>query len=338
MGEKKFTKNEILQAIKSLARRKERTWITCKEFVGDTKISMRHILKYFDKWNDAIEQAGLQPLDRKGRPDKDKGLSKEQLIEKMKHEARKAGTKHLKLQDFKKHTRISDRPIYRLFPGGWIQALKAAGLKPDPGYNIKIPDEALFDDYFKVVNDMQGRFPNYPQFARRSKYSIGVYEHRFGNFTEFRKHAIQHGIAKGWIKPEATQPSIENLRVNASPKEQSYKPLDDRPVLGEKIDFRGLLHAPVNEQGVVYLFGMLSRDLGFVVESVQSSFPDCKAKRRLKDNRWQRVRIEFEHKSSNFVLHKHDITKCDLIVCWEHDWKDCPLEVISLKNYTKTHK
>jgi hypothetical protein len=22
---------------------------------------------------------------------------------------------------------------------------------------------------------------------------------------------------------------------------------------------------------------------------------------------------------------------CDVIVCWENDWKDCPIEVIALK-------
>ena len=26
------------------------------------------------------------------------------------------------------------------------------------------------------------------------------------------------------------------------------------------------------------------------------------------------------------------VTKCDLIVCWEHNWPECPLEVIELKS------
>ncbi|MBD3351570.1 MAG: hypothetical protein GF364_08790 [Candidatus Lokiarchaeota archaeon] len=50
-----------------------------------------------------------------------------------------------------------------------------------------------------------------------------------------------------------------------------------------------------------------------------------------KRNRWQRVRIEFEYVSSNFQQHGHDPHQCDLIVCWEHDWKDCPLEVLELR-------
>jgi hypothetical protein len=28
--------------------------------------------------------------------------------------------------------------------------------------------------------------------------------------------------------------------------------------------------------------------------------------------------------------HGHDPAGCDLIVCWQHDWPDSPLEVIEL--------
>jgi hypothetical protein len=43
------------------------------------------------------------------------------------------------------------------------------------------------------------------------------------------------------------------------------------------------------------------------------------------------VRIEFEYRSRNFLTHKHDARQCDLIVCWEDDWPDSPLEVLELK-------
>ena len=47
--------------------------------------------------------------------------------------------------------------------------------------------------------------------------------------------------------------------------------------------------------------------------------------------KWEDVWIEFEFKSSHFKAHNHDINECDVIVCWEHDWKDCPIEVIELR-------
>jgi hypothetical protein len=90
------------------------------------------------------------------------------------------------------------------------------------------------------------------------------------------------------------------------------------------MDFRGLRHEPVNEQGVVLLFGMVAKELGYIVEAVQSGFPDCEAKRQIAPQRWQRVHIEFEFESRNFRDHGHPITGCDIIVCWRHNWPDPP--------------
>jgi hypothetical protein len=67
------------------------------------------------------------------------------------------------------------------------------------------------------------------------------------------------------------------------------------------------------------------------IEEIKPGFPDCVG-RRFVGKGWERISIEFEFRSSNFVQHRHDPSKCDLIICWEHDWKDCPLEVIELKS------
>ena len=37
------------------------------------------------------------------------------------------------------------------------------------------------------------------------------------------------------------------------------------------------------------------------------------------------------HPSGNFLRHAHEPTGCDLIVCWEHNWPESPLEVVELK-------
>ena len=103
---------------------------------------------------------------------------------------------------------------------------------------------------------------------------------------------------------------------------------------GSFLNFRGLQHAPINEQGVVFLFGMVAFELGYVVESVATGFPDCEAKRRIKGSTeaWERIRIEFEYQSKSFIDHGHDATQCDIIVCWKHNWPECPLEVLDLSS------
>ena len=79
------------------------------------------------------------------------------------------------------------------------------------------------------------------------------------------------------------------------------------------------------------MFGIMSERLGFVVTRIQSEFPDCEALRLVDEDRCQRVWIEFEYESRNFLKHLHDVNGCDLIVCWKHNWPECPLEVVELR-------
>jgi len=106
----------------------------------------------------------------------------------------------------------------------------------------------------------------------------------------------------------------------------------NKSIVGDVINFRGLVYGPVNEMGVVALFAKISEELGFIIEEIKAGFPDCVARRQV-DKGWERVAIEFEYCSSSFGRHGHDPQGCDLIVCWEHDWELCPVPVLSLKQY-----
>jgi hypothetical protein len=142
-----------------------------------------------------------------------------------------------------------------------------------------------------------------------------------------------------------TDPITIAEAVNLPPREFKKKyllaegsggPRPDR--FGDPINFRGLAHEPVNEMGVVFLFGMIARELGFVVEAVHTPFPDCDAKQKVSTGRWKRVRIEFEFESRNSRDHGHPLEACDVIVCWRHNWPDCPsnLKVIELSSVIKS--
>lgn len=110
--------------------------------------------------------------------------------------------------------------------------------------------------------------------------------------------------------------------------------LKKRRVFGDKIDFASLSCAPVNELGVVYLFGVLHKSFDYRIESIQAGYPDCIARRKIGRNRWEEVRIEFEFNSKSFVSHGHDPSSVDVIICWIHDWMNCPddIEFIELKS------
>ncbi|MGH7244743.1 MAG: hypothetical protein ACREJD_15120 [Phycisphaerales bacterium] len=103
---------------------------------------------------------------------------------------------------------------------------------------------------------------------------------------------------------------------------------------GMPLEGRVMATAPVNEQGVVLLFGQMAEELGFRVERVGTRYPDCVGW-RLVNGIWKRVRIEFEFLSSRF---DHDPSGCDLVVCWRHDWEGCPVEVLPLAERGKFSK
>ncbi len=109
-------------------------------------------------------------------------------------------------------------------------------------------------------------------------------------------------------------------------------------VYGDPIDFRGVRHAPVDVGGVIFLFGMVARELGFNVEAMSSGFPRCEAKRQIAPGKWARVRIEFELESRNFRDAGRNPGACDLIVCWRDTWTDRPasLDVLSIERVLPT--
>jgi len=81
-----------------------------------------------------------------------------------------------------------------------------------------------------------------------------------------------------------------------------------------------------------------ARRLGFVVHHLQPAFPDCEAMRETIRGHWQRLRIEFEFESRSFLKHRHKKNGCDIIVCWRHNWPECPASIEVLELSKELHK
>jgi hypothetical protein len=91
---------------------------------------------------------------------------------------------------------------------------------------------------------------------------------------------------------------------------------------GRTFDFE-----PHNEMGVVVLFGRFYDLLGFEgIVHVGTRCPDCIAVRQ-----GRTLRVEFEHRSSNYLNHRHALTQADVLVCWTAD-ADLAIETIELKS------
>jgi hypothetical protein len=99
-----------------------------------------------------------------------------------------------------------------------------------------------------------------------------------------------------------------------------------------RLEGAAMNYAPVNELGVVLLFAQVAKKYRIRVDHIQARFPDCIAYQTI-GGREKQIRIEFEYRSKHFVAHGHDKKKCDMIVCWEHDWVRCPprIRVLELR-------
>lgn len=83
-----------------------------------------------------------------------------------------------------------------------------------------------------------------------------------------------------------------------------------------------------NEMGVVAAFASICNSMGYIIDQIQVKFPDAIIR---EISTGKLLRVEFEYESRNFKSHGHDANECDLIVCWENNYHDCPLPVIEMK-------
>jgi hypothetical protein len=169
------------------------------------------------------------------------------------------------------------------------------------------------------------------EFAGTSKYSskVALSAMRLaGSIVHLKPDELSRYLA-AVLREKSSEMSDDlrgKLRQLVTTEETAAKPPPQQPrpasrpsdIVGEPINYRGIIYAPLNEAGVILLFSRMMEDLGIIYESSPAMFPDMIG--RIKTVRgFERVRIEFEFVSSNFFLHKHDPTGCDMIVCWEND-------------------
>lgn len=195
----------------------------------------------------------------------------------------------------------------------------------------EVTDEEFFEELLRVALRLQ-KLPGRSAFNLLASPAASLYaQERYGDWDQ-----VLDGFREWLTMHHPDSPLLEQTK---SPEPRRRVPHDSSEGSGQAgfggpLRIRGMRYAPINETGVIFLFGVLAQDLGYVIEAIRPAFPDCEAKRLVdaRNDIWQRVMIEFEFRASSFRDHAASGKHCDLVVCWENDWPECPVDVLELKS------
>ena len=270
-------------------------------------------------------------------------MTKEEIIAAVKKCAAELG-RAPSMGEFRKATAIGKGQI-RKHSGTFKQLLEASGLEArGSGHVVEMKD--LFADWAGIVQRLK-KSPTLADYEVQSKYSPRPLVRRFGYWVNVPAGMLEYA-KKGGLEGEwedvlkivgEEQESEANEAPTSEPQRRARKPLvlHDRPVYGQPM-FAPFSFAPTNEQGVLFVFGFLAHDLGFSITRIQTGFPDVEAMREVGPNKCQKVNLELEYESKNFLAHMHPLDGCDGIVCWIDNWPECPLEVIELRSVIRQNR
>jgi hypothetical protein len=339
--EQAVTKEQVIAAIRACARKLGRI-PTKKQFRQMAGISEKRVCNRFGSFGQAVREAGLEPAGPGYH------LRQDALLKDWGAVTRKLGK--LPTKDvYTAHGRYSTVPFesrwksWRLVPPAFRHYTGETGTEADWSDvlamiearcpQLEIDPELVAEDTEEV--EAKGARPRGPGRPPTSAVTVAALRSRA------KAKDGQHGRKPSQAGKPGRQtnpgPDAKDSSDSRAPSlNQMKRPLlSGRTVYGPLLPMQlpGLAHEPMDELGVVYVFGMVAHKLGFTVLRTQSTFPDCEALREIQPGRWQRVRIEFEYESRNFAKHGHNKDECDLIVCWRHNWPECPkeLEVVELR-------
>lgn len=191
--------------------------------------------------------------------------TRETLISQVRAIAAELGQPQVRRREFERRTGIARFQVIRLF-GSYSAFIAAAGLEQAP--NVRIDDTTLLRglrDAFLA----SGGLLNRAELCQKGAYSIGAYQRRWGRWSNVLVALRQ------WA--EQADPDFIYLAGLPRPDKDTAPALFPRPIppprYGAPINFRGILHEPINESGVIMLFGAMALDLGFAVERVPAPSP-----------------------------------------------------------------
>ncbi len=223
-------------------------------------------------------------------------------------------------KEYKQYRREDELTVEQIFYryGKWSNALKSAGLNPNPFQKPpkreSICEDDLIKNFIQVSNSL-GKIPAANEFRVHSKYSWTPYKRRWGSWKEINNYFVQNYKKKF------------SFAVN---------PIEDKNVLikRKKLLFESpLIYEPINEFETIALFCFLTDELGYKIKSIRADFPDGILEKDGKE-----ILAEFEYVSSNYIQHCHPRKFEGICICWRKDVELEGIEILSLEEYIRNEQ
>jgi hypothetical protein len=349
-----YSKEQIIEEIRRIAEGKGVDHLSEEDFEIQSTIPISTVRFYMGSWARALQEAGLTtgaPGQPGGKTHKTEPPNEDELLRDLLRLYEDSGEVEVpSLAVIQKKGKYNDHHYlerWKSIAEAFARAREKFPKKPQKPKQVRIPAVDLNIDMKTKQKPVEKPEPQ-PVTGTASIPTVPTMP-----TVPPRAVTEKQPQPRSQAEPEARVPADMNkntdtdLEVTMEPKikfiPQTIKPktIKKPRLLGESLNFRGLRFAPTNKEGVIYLFGMISHELGFIIESFMAGFPDAEGKRCLsldddgttaQGGKWEQVKINFEYKSSDFKIHDHDADQCDIIVCWVHNWENCPIEILELKS------
>lgn len=327
-----YTKEQIVREIKRIAKNAGTNALSEQEFQLNSTIPMTTVRFHLGSWPRALEEAGLDAaaVDKESRAP----LSEDDLLLDLMRLFNTTGETPTRatITEQGKYDAYHYFKRWRSISEAFLQAKKKFPSKPE---SFKMPPPEKEEDPLGLISSSGVDFDDEMEIEEE------VVEEDLEKTMVSRPHSVEDYREAQAKAQKAPVVKTREQQKRAKHIPQTFKPKNgkNRKPKGTPIQFRGLRYAPTDRVGVIYLFGLVSYELGFTLESITSEYPHAEGTRITSPDDpsapQERVRVVFELKSTDFKARKRDESQCDLLVCWSHNWDDCPIEVLELKSIIK---
>ncbi len=169
-AETNIDKPDLIDELRRIAEELDRT-PTSRDMADRGKYGTATYTHQFDSWNDAVREAGLEPI-------RERDVSREDIIADLKRLTEKLG-KPPNTREMKEHGCYGVSTCSNEF-GTWNEALKAAGVGTNEERDI--PKSDLLAEIHRLNENVEGGLIA-SHMRKMGKFSVGTYNRKFGSWN-----------------------------------------------------------------------------------------------------------------------------------------------------------